>query len=380
MKIRFTIGGKKEKHFSWDTKEIPNESARQFTEDLLTIFASAARGIRDRITEYENEHAEVTDDGDASDDTSGKGPAAHPPDSEPISQSEQQAVQRTVHDDPCAEALINSSLGARDIGWLPIGDSTAAVIPVLESDSDIELWRTAQAIVGGKGCYPILVRIDDLEGDFENIPNIVGAAEVHSRTFSSIRSEMFARSPQPVPEPITDSYAYKETVRRFGRGPSETEIKTAKIETPDQLDEFLWKWERETFGDEAVASITDAADFWYELTPDEMALLILPVADAASAIRILGFHPVFDNEAWIEPLINDVMAWEREHGAALIANYGTMLQFVVERPPRDLDKAYTLARQHDLVANATLAPAGVQIRHYAASLLSADRWHLHDRP
>ncbi|NNL48265.1 MAG: hypothetical protein HKO76_07855, partial [Acidimicrobiia bacterium] len=98
MKIRFTIGGKKEKHFSWDTKEIPNESARQFTEDLLTIFASAARGIRDRITEYENEHAEVTDDGDASDDTSDKGRAADPqPDSEPISQPEQHPVHRTVH-------------------------------------------------------------------------------------------------------------------------------------------------------------------------------------------------------------------------------------------------------------------------------------------
>lgn len=62
------------------------------------------------------------------------------------------------------------------------------------------------------------------------------------------------------------------------------------------------------------------------------------------------------------------------------ANWTTMLQFVVPRPPSTVDDALVLARQHELVAECTLALPGVSTEQHAAFLLTADRWILHERP
>lgn len=72
--------------------------------------------------------------------------------------------------------------------------------------------------------------------------------------------------------------------------------------------------------------------------------------------------------------------WRRAYGAELVANFGTMLEFVVARPPETLDAAWELAVQQDLIARSTLAGRGVTIRDHARTLISRPTWFLHNRP
>lgn len=57
---------------------------------------------------------------------------------------------------------------------------------------------------------------------------------------------------------------------------------------------------------------------------------------------------------------------------------GTMLEFLVERPPRTLDEAWPLAGEHDLLATSTLSSRA--LRDHARALLGRRTWFLHDRP
>lgn len=73
-------------------------------------------------------------------------------------------------------------------------------------------------------------------------------------------------------------------------------------------------------------------------------------------------------------------SWGKRFGAEIVAAWGTMLQFVVARPPVTLDEALDLAFEHDRVAPSTLPLPGVAIRDHARALLHRDTWFLHDRP
>jgi hypothetical protein len=72
--------------------------------------------------------------------------------------------------------------------------------------------------------------------------------------------------------------------------------------------------------------------------------------------------------------------WSDRFGAELVAHYGTMLQFVVDRPPTTLDDAFIVAWQQELVAECTTVKPGVPVRHHARVLVGRERWFLHDRP
>jgi hypothetical protein len=72
-------------------------------------------------------------------------------------------------------------------------------------------------------------------------------------------------------------------------------------------------------------------------------------------------------------------AWQA-YGAELVAHFGTMLQFVVSRPPQTLDQAFALAVQQNAVAPCTLALPGVSLREHVRALMCVDKWFLHERP
>jgi hypothetical protein len=64
--------------------------------------------------------------------------------------------------------------------------------------------------------------------------------------------------------------------------------------------------------------------------------------------------------------------------AEVVANWGTMLQLLVSRPPRTSEEAWPLAIQHDLIAQDTLS--GQTIRDHARNLIDRPSWFLHARP
>jgi hypothetical protein len=57
-----------------------------------------------------------------------------------------------------------------------------------------------------------------------------------------------------------------------------------------------------------------------------------------------------------------------------------MLQCLVSRPPQTVQDAWTVAREHDLAGECTLALPGIRLRDYARALIGWDRWFLHERP
>ena len=59
--------------------------------------------------------------------------------------------------------------------------------------------------------------------------------------------------------------------------------------------------------------------------------------------------------AMTERLIATLASWPDRYGAELVAHWGTMLHFVVTRPPNTLEDASNFALEHDLVAPGTNA-------------------------
>ena len=72
--------------------------------------------------------------------------------------------------------------------------------------------------------------------------------------------------------------------------------------------------------------------------------------------------------------------WEQRYGAELVANWGTMLQLVVSRPPGTIEDAFALACEHQVFSVSTLGLPGVSIRNHARSLLHRHDWFFHERP
>ncbi len=380
VKIKFQIGTNAKRTFKFDTKSIPKGEARNFTEDVLKIVADAAQAIKDRIEDYEQ--AAESPESEETEPKAASKPAPETQTSEtqtPRTQTQEQSYTDTqTIKSPCAETLLSLDLGERDIQWVQLHESTAAVISLSQGEDQVALWRTVQDAVNPSGCYAVLIDVDTtdyLDESFRLVPETASQDRL-----SILRAESYAQHEQfPLPEPLIDSHFLRATQTRFGATPTASELASANLSTPADLDKYLWTWERNRFGDETVrAKANPESIFWYET--DDTVLLVLPVPDGASVVRSLGFWPTDDRPKWVQALGNDLKAWERDFGAELVANYGTMLQFVVARPPTELDVAYALAVEHDIVAGSTLPPAGIQVRHYGADLIGANRWHLHDRP
>jgi hypothetical protein len=291
------------------------------------------------------------------------------------------ATEGSEDSDPCAEALRSLNLGDNAIEWMPLGDSTVAVLAMQDDVDQMELWHEVHDAVQPLGWYPVLVDVDMLDL-LESLP--LPALETHAtdERLSVLRAKSFDEAGRLPPEtPIAGSFMHRCTEDRFGEAPEADDLDGLDFASEDALDTFLFGWERDRFGDDTVVASADkSGGYWYEAPAEDTVLVVLPVPDGPAAVRLLGFFPTDGRPQWTYALGNDVATWEQAHGARLVANYGTMLQFVVANPPTDLDTAFQLAAEHDVVATATLPPAGIQRRHYAADLIGRTRWHLHDRP
>ncbi|MGN6574377.1 MAG: DUF4253 domain-containing protein [Nocardioides sp.] len=72
--------------------------------------------------------------------------------------------------------------------------------------------------------------------------------------------------------------------------------------------------------------------------------------------------------------------WAHRYGAEPAANWDTMLQLVVARPPETIEDAFELARSMDLLWQDTIGRPGITVREHAFDLLGRDSWFLHLRP
>lgn len=181
----------------------------------------------------------------------------------------------------------------------------------------------------------------------------------------------------------------------------------AEREYPLPIDERIEIWKRELVDAPAIVDRMDAAlaemgddtvriERWLgdqeaahgladpelgrqpEFTPDNAWLVLLPSACSEDVLAYLHWYGMERGVA--EGFIRLLAQWREQHGAELFAHYGTMLEFIVRKPPADLDTAFALAREHELVAPCTLQLPGIALRHYALGLVNHGQWFLHERP
>jgi hypothetical protein len=118
---------------------------------------------------------------------------------------------------------------------------------------------------------------------------------------------------------------------------------------------------------------------WFEPSADQSTeLVLLPTPRSWES---LAYHSWYAMEGQpSSPFIALLRSWERRYGAELVAHWGTMLQLVVANPPRTLEDATALAREHIAVAPCTTALPGLSIASYARALVGRTTWFLHERP
>jgi Domain of unknown function (DUF4253) len=160
--------------------------------------------------------------------------------------------------------------------------------------------------------------------------------------------------------------------QEIGRRPKDEELNSEISAKPTQIDR--WMFEQQIAKD-ALPPPEPTPFQWFD--PDNAYLLLLPTM---SGWESLAYEHFFGAQEGSEYYIALGKSWEERFGAELMAHYGTMLQCYASKPPTDPLVAWQLAREHDMAAGSTLAPAGVYIRQYAGVLMSHDRWFLHDRP
>ena len=114
---------------------------------------------------------------------------------------------------------------------------------------------------------------------------------------------------------------------------------------------------------------------WYRPQPGQVQLALLPTTAPWLAPAWLQYHGAGDHHRR-RALAAALHEWHRRYGAELVAWWGTMLQFVVARPPAAGDPAWEVAGQLKAVGGS------LQMRQWSLALAvdHSDAWFLHDRP
>ncbi|MHB1836934.1 MAG: DUF4253 domain-containing protein, partial [Solirubrobacteraceae bacterium] len=149
--------------------------------------------------------------------------------------------------------------------------------------------------------------------------------------------------------------------------------------TENELDRLLFEWEER----EAPTAAPELADYddWFVPPPHFAShLLFLPTPRGPESLAYLDFYGIEQGVLGVtaERLIAVLTLWEERFGAELVANWGTMLQFAVSRPPDTLDAAWELAVDLDLIGPSD--KAWVRNRDGARFLWRRPTWFVHCRP
>ena len=111
--------------------------------------------------------------------------------------------------------------------------------------------------------------------------------------------------------------------------------------------------------------------------PGPPAVILLPVANGWDSLVHFDLGPAGGALGSVGKLIAVLRSWHDRYGAELVANWGTVLQFVVARPPATIDDARLPALEHVAVAPATAGPVpGIPFHHYARTLVGRPTWLL----
>jgi hypothetical protein len=173
--------------------------------------------------------------------------------------------------------------------------------------------------------------------------------------------------------------ALESTREAYGDAPSPDEVLALDLGREEhRLERWLMDWENER----GAPQTPPYERYLEEFEPpadDPVVVAVLPVGAPEETLAYASFYGA-EGKGGHERLIPVLRAWRERFGAVLWANWGTMLQFEVERPPEDLDTCFALAREQAVIAPDTLRLPGVTLRDHARVLRGRRSWFLHNRP
>jgi hypothetical protein len=168
-----------------------------------------------------------------------------------------------------------------------------------------------------------------------------------------------------------------QTRRLCGTAPELGELQAVWEEdtSAHALDRWLLAWEER----HRPTTEPRRGDYleWYAPDDDDCFLVFVPTAEPAEAVGLFSFHGAGDFHDTFPAIVH---SWYERYGALPVAHWGTMLQFVVERPPQSLDEAWELAAEQFAVAYDSFGSPPRALREVARALWRRPTWFLHDRP
>ena len=147
------------------------------------------------------------------------------------------------------------------------------------------------------------------------------------------------------------------------------------------LEDETWAEMLAEEADGDVAAAAHEMQYWFEPSEDQpTAMMFLPTPAPWASVAFESWYAEDDPQTGAAQLVALLKRWHDAYGAELVAHWGTMLQFHVERPPRDIEQARALAREQLLVAPCTALLPGTHPEMHAAALMRSNSWFLHERP
>lgn len=254
---------------------------------------------------------------------------------------------------PIRTLLGQTDLRARSTLTIPVLASRAVAVAVeIDASEVLTAWEIGRDLLDESGCWPVVVAAWMAGG---------------SSWRSAFESEnLFNRF--PFQEHSTSEDASPDAILRRAADIDASEaLDSLFAANPSILDSPNRKWKG-----------TDEHLQWFVPSSMPVALLFLPSAEGPDALAYLHWYAAIRHDS--ASFVAILRRWRQQWGAELVAHYGTILQFVVERPPQDLQSAHKLAEEQVIVAPCTTGLQGVDLSSHATALLNRRTWFLHERP
>ena len=178
------------------------------------------------------------------------------------------------------------------------------------------------------------------------------------------------------------SYTILETQEQFGEAPElsllNQLIDSEELNSPLDLERWLFNWEIEHFPEKATASIDNSYIQWFEPVNEAMALLLMPTINSWEIPAYISWYGAESCNS--ELVVALLKHWHRKYGAELVAHYGTMLQLLTQTLPMSPEDAFILAWEQQVIAPCTTCLPGVSLRNHTREMLHSHQWFLHERP
>lgn len=297
-----------------------------------------------------------------------------------------------------ADAFVSSLQGTslHDLHWrqVPVpGNGEHAWVAAVPPGRRKPLWQEAMALVDRTGRWPLITTLwsgSPGSTDVDELGEALFARSAYG--FGASRDDLSPRSFIATSRSVDTQVFLDELAQLEYRADEPGQLQAWRDELASigaSLDgvEEAWascggdrlRFEHWLAAHEAAQDLADPERGRQpSFDPDNAWLILLPTAHGEDALAYLHWFGL--ERGSTDGFIALLRRWREQHGAVLFAHYGTMLEFVVQRPPLAFKDAMRLAREHLLAAPCTLVLPGMALRHYALGLVGHAEWFLHERP